>query len=361
MTMRVLFVCPDMRVGGAERHWATLAPLLRERGAEVAMLCLSEEGALYEEVTRAGVGTACLYMRGPLDPRGLRRALGFARPRPDVLVSRGVTGNLVAAAIARRARAPHVVNEHTPLLASGELLAMKAHQRLLTRLVAPQADAVIAVTARQVEPLTRLGYRRQRIEVIPNGIAPPDPRPAGPLAADGEFAVLCAARLQVEKRADRFVRAVAGARGSDPRIRGFLVGDGSERAAIEHLAAGSGVELLGERPDVPALLAGADAFMLTSDAEALPISILEAMACGVPVIVPDLGGTTELVLHGETGLVVPAGDVPALQRALVELASDPERARRFGEAGRVRQRERFDAGTMADAYLSALERVSRGG
>jgi glycosyltransferase involved in cell wall biosynthesis len=360
MTLRVLFVCPDMRVGGAERHWATLAPMLRERGAEVGVLCLSEEGALYADLARAGVATACLHMPGPLDPRGVRRALGFARPRPDVVISRGVTGMLAAAAIARRGRAPHVVNEHTPLLASGELLAMEAHQRMLTRLVAPHVEGVIAVTARQVDPLTRLGYRRERIEVIPNGIAPPDPVSAARLAGDGEFAVLCAARLQIEKRADRFVRAVAGARRSDPGIRGFLVGDGSERGALERLAAGSGVELLGERSDVPSLLAGADAFMLTSDAEALPISILEAMAYGVPVIAPDLGGTPELVAHGETGLVVPPGDVPALERALVELASDPGLARQLGVAGRVRQRERFDAGAMADAYLSALQRVASG-
>lgn len=359
--MRLLFVCPDMRTGGAERHWATLTPLLRERGAEVGVLCLSDEGGLYAELGRAGVATACVHMRSPLDPRGVRRALGFARPRPDAVVSRGVTGLLLGAAIARRSGAPHIVNEHTPLLASGELLPMRPHQRALTRLAAPHVDRVIAVAHQQIEPLTRLGYRRERIDVIANGIAPPDVRPGMRLAGDGEFAVLCAARLQIEKRADRFVRAVAAARDSEPRIRGFLAGDGSERAAVERVAAGSGVTLLGERPDVPALLRGADAFVLTSDAEALPISILEAMAAALPVIAPGLGGVSELVVHGETGLLVPPGDVDALKRALLELAADSTRARRMGEAGRARQRERFDAGAMADAYLAAFERVARGG
>jgi glycosyltransferase involved in cell wall biosynthesis len=299
-------------------------------------------------------------MRSPLNPRDLRRALGFARPRPDAVVSRGVTGLLVGTAIARRARAPHVVNEHTPLLASGELLSMRPHQRALTRLAAPHVDGVIAVARQQVDPLTRLGYRRERIEVIPNGIASLEAAPGPRLAGDGEFAVLSAARLQIEKRADRFVRAVAAARDSEPRIRGFLAGDGSERAAIERAAAGSGVTLLGERPDVPALLGGADAFVLTSDAEALPISILEAMAAAVPVIAPDLGGVSELVVHGETGLLVSPGDVEALRHALVGLAADPVRARRMGEAGRARQRARFDAAPMADAYLDALERVAGG-
>jgi glycosyltransferase involved in cell wall biosynthesis len=360
--MRLLFVCPDMRTGGAERHWATLLPLLRQRGAGAGVVCLSEEGGLYADLLRAGVPAVCARMRRGGDLRGLRRALGYARPRPDVVVSRGVTGTLAAEAIARRAGVPHVVNEHTPLLADGRLLPMQRHQRLLTRLVAPRVDAVIAVARRQVEPLARLGYRRERIEVIPNGIEAPTPAgDGGRLVADGEFGVLCVARMQIEKRVDLFVQAVAQARRAEPGIRGFVAGDGAERARIEGLAAGSGVELLGERSDVPALLEAADAFALTSAAEALPMSVLEAMARGLPVVAPDLGGTADAVVHGETGLLVAPGDPSAIEAALVELARDPQRARRLGEAGRARQRERFSAHVMADAYLHVLERVARGG
>ena len=186
---------------------------------------------------------------------------------------------------------------------------MRPHQRRLTRLAAPRVDGVIAVARRQVEPLARLGYRRERIEVIANGVAPaPEGPPGRRLAGADEFGVLCAARMQPEKRVDLFVRAIAAARRSQPAIRGFVAGDGSERARIEALAEGSGVALLGARGDIPALLAGADAFALTSEAEALPMSILEAMALGVPVIAPDLGGTSDAVVHGETGLLVAPGD-----------------------------------------------------
>lgn len=360
--MRLLFVCPDMRTGGAERHWATLIPLLAARGAEVGVVCLSAEGALYGALSGAGVPAVCLHMRGRADPRAWRRALGYSRPRPDAVVSRGVSGLLAGEAIALRARAPHVVNEHTPLTADGELLAMRPHQRRLTRLAAPRVDGVIAVARRQVEPLARLGYRRERIEVIANGVAP---APAGPpgrrLAGADEFGVLCAARMQPEKRVDLFVRAIAAARRSQPAIRGFVAGDGSERARVEALAEGSGVALLGARGDVPALLAGADAFALTSEAEALPMSILEAMALGVPVIAPDLGGTSDAVVHGETGLLVAPGDPGAIERAVLELASDPARARRLGAAGRARQRELFTAAAMADAYLGSLERMAARG
>lgn len=360
--MRLLFVCPDMRTGGAERHWLTLLPLLRERGAQAGVLCLAEEGAFFSELARAGVPARCLHMRGRGDLRGLRAALACARPRPDVVVSRGVSGTVVAELIARRARAPHVVNEHTPLLAGGELLGARRHQRLLIRAVAPWVDGVIAVARRQVDALAALGYRRERIEVIPNGIEPLEPGPGGArLAGEGEFGVLCVSRLQIEKRVEQFVSAMAEARRSEPRLRGFVAGDGDRRAQIEPLARRSGVELLGERSDVPALLVAADAFALSSSAEALPMSVLEAMACGLAVVAPDLGGTSDAVVDGQTGLLVEPGDTAALARALVTLARDPEAARRMGEAGRARQRERFTAGAMADAYFEAFERAGRAG
>jgi glycosyltransferase involved in cell wall biosynthesis len=110
---------------------------------------------------------------------------------------------------------------------------------------------------------------------------------------------------------------------------------------------------------VPDLMAAADAVALTSEAEALPMSVLEAMAAARPVIVTDIGGMAEAVVQGETGLLVPAGDAGAAARALVELASDRGRARQMGEAGRARQRELFDGESMVDAYERTLESVAR--
>ena len=355
--MRLLFVCPDMRTGGAERHWATLIPALSRRGADVRVLCLAEEGGLFGELVAAGVPAACIHMRRRSDPRAWRRALAFADPRPDVVISRGVSGQFAGAAIARRARAPHVLNEHTPLTPAGELLPMRRHQVLLTRLVAPRLDRVIAVTRRQIAPLARLGYRRERIEVIANGVFD-SARSVAPPQNRGDFTVLCAARLEPEKGVGVFIRAVAAARRSRPGIRGIVAGDGPERGRLERLASGTGVELLGVREDMADLMAAADAVALTSEAEALPMSVLEAMAAARPVIVTDIGGTAEAVVQGETGLLVPAGDVEAAAGALLELASDRERARRMGEAGRVRQRELFDGESMVARYERTLASVS---
>jgi glycosyltransferase involved in cell wall biosynthesis len=151
--MRLLFVCPDMHRGGAERHWATLIPALA---------------------------------------------------RPGAVITRTVSPQLVGQAIARRAGAVHVFNEHTPLTPAGELLEMRPRQRLLTRLVAPHVDRVVAVSGRQAAPLERLGYRGDRIATVPNGVFASDVERHVDRAAmraslgleEREFAVLCLANLR---------------------------------------------------------------------------------------------------------------------------------------------------------------------
>jgi glycosyltransferase involved in cell wall biosynthesis len=406
--MRLLFVCPAMHRGGAERQWATLIPALARRGAEVRLVCLYDEGPLFDEVRAAGVAAECLGLRGPTDFGGMRRALREARGRPGAVVSRTITPQLVGQTIARQAGAAHVFNEHTPLTADGELLAMRPRQRLLTRAVAPRVDRVIAVSERQAEPLTRLGYRSDRIATVPNGVFADDVKTtldrdamrASLGLTEDDFAVLCAANLRPEKGVDGFAKAVARARSKGIRseggrsdtvrsegggseavrseggrsdrarsepvrsegartLRGFVAGDGPERARLEGLVAGlEGVELLGSRGDVPDLIAACDAFALLSEAEALPMSILEAMALGRPVVTTDVGGAAEAVADGETGIVVPPGDMPAAATALAALAADPARAREMGERGRSRQLERFDGEAMVDGYWRALEEVA---
>ncbi len=256
----------------------------------------------------------------------------------------------------------HVLNEHTPLLPDGRLVPPRPHQRALTRLVARRVDGVVAVTERQVAPLRGLGYPSTRIEVVPNGVFERDVQGvAASSELAGEFSVLCVSGLRREKRVDVFIEAVAQARRENPEIRGYVAGDGSEREQLERLADGSGVTLLGVRRDVLELIRGADALCLPSEAEALPMSILEAMALERPVVATDVGGTHEEVVDGETGHLVPTGSPEPVARALVALAADPERAREMGVAGRRRQRQRFSGEAMVEGYVRVLERAVANG
>jgi glycosyltransferase involved in cell wall biosynthesis len=362
--VRLLFVCPDMGTGGAERHWATLIRELAGRGAAVKLLTLAGRGPFFDELAARGVPAECLDLRRRMDPRGLRRALTVgAEFRPDAVVTRGVSGQLVGEAIARRSRAVHVYNEHTPLTPRGRLLPPRPHQRALTRLVARAVDEVVAVTPQQVPPLEALGYPRRRIEVVPNGVFARDVEgvePSSELDGDG-FAALCVAALRPEKRVDLFIQAVGAARRENPAVRGYVAGEGRERERLERLAVENGVTLLGARRDVLGLIVAAGSACLPSEAEALPMSILEAMALARPVVATDVGGTRDLVVDGETGYLVPPGDGAAITRALLALAADAKHAKQMGAAGRLRQRGRFTGAAMVDGYAKAFEETVKRG
>jgi glycosyltransferase involved in cell wall biosynthesis len=149
------------------------------------------------------------------------------------------------------------------------------------------------------------------------------------------------------------------------RLRLVIVGDGALRAEIESLLAGAGIRdlawLAGARDDVPELLRSLDLFVLPSRAEGISNTILEAMACGLPVVATAVGGNAELVVDGETGRLVPAGDPAALAAAIRAYLDDPGLLDAHGAAGRRRVEERFDLDAMVAAYLAVYDAVLNDG
>jgi glycosyltransferase involved in cell wall biosynthesis len=139
-----------------------------------------------------------------------------------------------------------------------------------------------------------------------------------------------------------------------------LVGDGPDlaevAAAVEARGLSDRVELLGARNNVADLLARSDVFVLSSLSEGFPISILEAMAAGLPVVATDVGGAAEAVTDGETGMLVPAADPEALAGALEQLVADVDLRRRLGAAGRARALRLFDAPRYRAAHLDLYRR-----
>ena len=138
-------------------------------------------------------------------------------------------------------------------------------------------------------------------------------------------------------------------------VADLLVGDGPERVVVETAARlAPAVSLLGHRNDVEDLLRAADVFVLTSEQEAVPMSMLEAMAAELPLVATDVGGLRGVILPGENGWLVPVGDHAALAARLLELASDPARRTEMGSASARLVRERWDAEQMIDRYAELL-------
>ena len=360
---RILFVCSELIVGGAERQWSLLIPRLRPR-FEVEVLTLVGQGPFFDQLRQEDVPVVCAQMRRRTDVRGWRRALDSSRFRPDLVVTQSINADVVGNVIASRAGAAHLMNAHFNV---GPGAPTSRYRDLLARLVAMRADGVIAVTSAQVPRLLGLGYRRETIRIVANGVPNPTPaeqphavREALGIAPD-DFMVLLVATLRPEKNPDLFVSAVRQANAADPRVRGVVAGGGSELGHVRKIAGDDGVvQALGQRHDVVELLAAADVVCLSSDAEGVPMVLLEAMALGKPVVATDVGGVSEAVEDGVNGVIVPLRDAGAFADAVAGLAADGEQARRMGVRSLERYREHFGVERMVEGYARVFERVLSG-
>jgi glycosyltransferase involved in cell wall biosynthesis len=170
-------------------------------------------------------------------------------------------------------------------------------------------------------------------------------------AADGGPVIGTVGRVEKQKNLDVFLDAAECVWSVAPTARFEIVGDGSERARLEertrNMSMSAAVRFRGKADDVPGFLAGLDQFWLTSDWEGTPNVVLEAMAAGLPVIATKVGGTTEIIENGCTGILVDSGDSHAICAASLALAQNSSRAREVGERARAVVRERFSLARMA--------------
>jgi glycosyltransferase involved in cell wall biosynthesis len=219
-------------------------------------------------------------------------------------------------------------------------------------------DAVAAVSEQARTWLREEGYDGPA-QVILNGVRFDPPTEArmtirSELGLGDAFTLIMVARIDDMKGHDTLLQAAALLReaGQSPAL--LLVGDGERRRAMQAMARelglGADARFLGYRRDIPNLLAAADLFVLPSRSEGMPLSVLEAMAAGLPVVATRVGGVPELVSDGVHGLLVSIDDAPALAGAIRRLMSDPASAARMGSAGRDRVNRQFSFDAMLDAY-----------
>jgi glycosyltransferase involved in cell wall biosynthesis len=180
----------------------------------------------------------------------------------------------------------------------------------------------------------------------------------------GTLAVIQVARLDYLKDHVTAIRTVGRVVRQIPDVRLLLVGEGPERPAIEAQVEQVGlteqVRFLGLRKDVERLLQAADLFLLTSISEGIPLTVIEAMAAGLPVVSTRVGGVPEVVEDGMTGLLAPSRDDEALALAILKLAADPTLRTRLGYVGRERACSSFSESQMADRYRALYEEMLHG-
>jgi glycosyltransferase involved in cell wall biosynthesis len=331
--LRVMFMINDMTVGGAEMlTYEIIRRLDRERFAP-ELCCMRGLGELGERL-RDDVPVFSHVLKYKYDVRVLYRLTRLLRRRKiDAVVTVGAGDRMFWGRLAAwRASVPVVISA---IHSTGWPDRIGRLNRLLT----PLTDAFIGVAAPHGRYLVEEeGFPEDRVHVIPNGVdtdrfqpcqrdvalvqrlgIPPDARIVGLVAV-----------LRPEKNHELFLRAAAIVRRQVANVHFVFVGDGAQREVLERLrkelGLGDVVHFLGSRRDVPELLPLFDVFALTSKIEASPVSILEAQACGVPVVATRVGSIPDSVLDGQTGLLVSPGSVDEVAAAVLRVLRSPELA-----------------------------------
>ena len=329
---RILVVVTLAETGGAQTYVAALLPALAERYEVV--VAAHGPGPLRRAAEDAGCRFVPLrHVRRAVRP--WRDALGLLelvslmrRERPDLVhlnsSKAGILGR-IAAGLAGVPACVFTVHGWSYAPYRGPVRGAFA---LLERALAPLASRIVCVSERDA------AAANGRAVVIRNAVDVGGALRARPTSTSPK--IVSVGRLTEPKDFPTLLRALEQIEPNG--WRALAAGDGPQRAALED----GPLEVLGERDDVPELLAAADLFVLSSRSEGLPISVIEAMAAGLPVVASDVGGVPELVVDGETGLLVPPGNDRLLASALRRLLADPELRRRMGEAWRRRAEEAFD-------------------
>ncbi|MFT5390583.1 MAG: glycosyltransferase involved in cell wall biosynthesis [Gammaproteobacteria bacterium] len=350
----------SLGAGGTERLVLDLCKGLQPI-ANVQVLCLDELGVWAKELVDAGIEVSCLGRKPGFDTSLVRRVREKLRAHGSQIVHchhytpyiYGCLGSLSGP------RARVIYTEHGRLTQDPWTVKRRIANAIFGRLPAK----FFAVSENLREHMVDGGIPDSRVKVIYNGVVPGHaPTEAVRATARHElglepnaFVLGTVARLDPVKDLVTLLQAFAIVRESLPNGELVVVGDGSERGPLESLSHELGiaqhVHFLGHRDDARALLAGCDTYVNCSITEGVSVTILEAMAAQLPVVVTDVGGTPEVVEHDVTGLMVPARDPPALANALLRISADRALHARLASAARAHVIEHFATATMLANYL----------
>jgi L-malate glycosyltransferase len=365
VSVRIALFAPLLRTGGTQRHLQQVLALLDSARFEAELLTLRPGGEVEDELRAGGVSVRSLGVGARLSsPSTLRAIVATARllrrARIDVVHGYQWRPALVGALAARLAGVP------LRLASKRSLTGDDPQAERAWRHIARQVDTVIVnADALRIEGEQR--GMRCRWVLLQNGVdtehfklPPADTQARAALGLDPRRPVVgTIGRLEDRKGHDQLLRAagemLAGANGRQPQL--VIVGDGPLRESLagqaRTLGVADSVRFEGTVADVRPVLAAMDVFVLPSRAEGMSNALMEAMAAGRPVVATAVGGNTEVVTDGETGLLVPPANPAAIARAVDGLLGDPERASRLGTAARQFVTHHFGA----RARVAELERL----
>lgn len=363
--LRTSFILTSMPVGGAETLLVNLIGRLDPKVIQPEVICLKEPGPLGEELSRQ-IPVHSHFLRNRWDARVLvRLASQLRRSHTDAVVTIGAGDKMFWGRLAARLAGVPVIC--SALHSTGWPDGVGRLNRKLTSIT----DAFIAVAHDHAQFLINWeNFPRRRVFMIPNGVDTdrfcPNPsrrawlREQLNVPEDVPLVGIVAA-LREEKNHSQFIHAAREILRSFPDTRFVIVGDGPMRGSIEQQLIEFGLQrffhLLGTRTDTADILAGLDVFALTSKNEANPVSILEALACGIPVVSPNVGSIHETVIDGQTGFLTKPQSADETADAVIRLLSNKPQALMLGLNGRENVRSNWSLRAMVTGYERLLTMI----
>jgi glycosyltransferase involved in cell wall biosynthesis len=362
--IRVGFVLHGLQVAGAEILVTQIIKRLRGR-IQPTIFCLDASGALSEKLAHE-VEVISLNRRPGWDFRvAWRMASHVRRMEIEVLHAHQYSpffyASLAKVLACRSVRL--IFTEHGRHFPDRVSLWRRTGNRLILRHL---ANAVNAVSAFSADSLANQdGFSRRQIDVIENGIDVEQFHSAAEQAPDLDISrryVVHVARFHPVKDQATILKAFQPVSKTFQDVDLLMVGDGELRNELVQLAKNLGLEdrvhFLGIRKDVPSILRAAKVFVLTSKSEGAPLTLLEAMAMGLPVVVTAVGGMPEIVRDGIDGLLAPREDANAIASALIRLLKNPTAASVMGASGAQRILEHFTIDRTVERYYRLYTRLA---
>lgn len=344
---RVVHISLGTHVGGMEKLLVEFARFTDPDRYALTFISLQSRGDLAPQIESQRWPVIAMDKTDGLKPSlVLKLAKTLRRIDPDVVHTHNTAAFVYGVAAAKIAGVSRII--HTR---HGQRFNSSRRQTMLFRGLSRFVDHVVSVSADGSERTIAEGISQAKISTIRNGVD----LERFPFSGDrppGRLAVV--ARLSPEKDIASLIRALDVLHRKDMPLRLDVVGDGSERPELESLTASLGlqshVRFHGSRHDIPNVLSDVSIFVLPSITEGVSLTLLEAMASGLPVVACDVGGNPEVVVDEKTGILVPPSNPQAMANAIANLHEGRDRAIAFGIAGRKRVEQEFCIRRMVSAY-----------
>jgi glycosyltransferase involved in cell wall biosynthesis len=357
--MKIAHIVDSMEVGGAETLVSQMCLLQREKGHAPCIYAVGPLGPLGERLRAEGF-SVLPHVGRHLSDSAWNFFQIFKELKPDAVHLHNPTPTVYAAMAARMAGVPAIVSTRHSLVAPPRRVVVE----LKYALAATCCDWIVGICDATTNNMKNIhSVPERKIVRVYNGALPIELVAQEQQPKKSGFTLVYVGRLALVKNHSLMLNAFRTALSSMPGLRLWMVGDGSERETLERqameLGIASQVTFWGQQLDVAPFFSAADAFIMSSKSEGLPMSLLQAFSLGLPAIVTDVGGMAEVVRLAKAGFIVPVTDPAGMAAAILRMAANDAERTQFSINAEEAFHSRFTLETMVDAYMDLYRNAAR--